>query len=151
MAYGNFKDLTKRTTSDKILQNKAFDFAKDPKYDGYQRGFSSMAYKFFDKKKLLAVVLKIRIFLIMNWRKNYIKQLLENLRKKKYKKAQSFLLCFIDISSQYALVIPLKDEKGIAITNAFQKILKQSNRKPNKIWVDKGSKKWYNSSMKIMI
>ena len=43
MAYGNFKDLTKRTTSDKILQNKAFDFAKDPKYDGYQRGLSSMA------------------------------------------------------------------------------------------------------------
>ena len=84
MAYGNFKDLTKRTTSDKILQNKAFDFAKDPKYDGYQRGLSSMAYKFFDKKKLLAGVLKIRIFLIMNWRKNYIKQLLENLRKKKY-------------------------------------------------------------------
>ena len=37
--------------------------------------------------------------------------------------------------------MPLKDEKGIAITNAFQKILKQSNRKPNKIWVDKGSKK----------
>ena len=147
MAYGNFKDLTKRTTSDKILQNKAFDFAKDPKYDGYQRGLSSMAYKCSDKKKLLAVVLKIRIFLIMNWRKNYIKQLLENLKKKrtiikkKYKKAQSFLLCFIDISSQYALVIPLKDEKGIAITNAFQKILKQSNCKPNKIWVDKGSKK----------
>ena len=84
MAYGNFKGLTKRATSDKILQNKAFDFAKDPKHDGYQRGLSSMAYKCFDKKKLLAVVLKIRIFLIMNWRKNYIKQLLENLKKKTY-------------------------------------------------------------------
>ena len=84
MAYEDFKDLNRSTFSDRVLRDKAFNVAKDPKYDGYQRGLSSMAYKFFDKKKLLAVVLKIRIFLIMNWRKNYIKQLLENLRKKKY-------------------------------------------------------------------
>ena len=50
-----------------------------------------------------------------------------------------FLLCVIDIYSKYAWVIPLKDKKGITITNAFQKILKESNCKPNKIWVDKGS------------
>ena len=84
MADEDFKDLKRSTFSDRVLRDKAFNVAKDPKYDGYQRGLSSMAYKFFDKKKLLAVVLKIRIFLIMNWRKNYIKQLLENLRKKKY-------------------------------------------------------------------
>ena len=84
MADEDFKDLNRSTFSDRVLRDKAFNVAKDPKYDGYQRGLSSMAYKFFDKKKLLAVVLKIRIFLIMNWRKNYIKQLLENLRKKKY-------------------------------------------------------------------
>ena len=58
-----------------------------------------------------------------------------------------FLLCVIDIYSKYACVIPLKDKKGITITNAFQKILKESNRKPNKIWVDKGSE-FYNKSMK---
>ena len=50
MAYGDFKDLTRRTTSDKILRDKAFIFAKNPKYDGCQRGFASMAYKSFDKK-----------------------------------------------------------------------------------------------------
>ena len=50
MAYGDFKDLTKRTAADKFLNNEAFNIAKDPKYDGYQRGLASMVYKFFDKK-----------------------------------------------------------------------------------------------------
>ena len=47
-----------------------------------------------------------------------------------------FLLCIIDIYSKYAWVIPLKDKKGTTITNAFQKMFDQTNRKPNKIWVD---------------
>ena len=50
MAYSKSKDLTKRTQSDKFLKDKAFKIASDPKYDGYQRGFASMVYKFFDKK-----------------------------------------------------------------------------------------------------
>ena len=50
MAYGYFKDLAKRTASDKVLKDKVFDIAKSPKYDGYQRGLASMVYKFFDKK-----------------------------------------------------------------------------------------------------
>ena len=50
MAYGDFKDLKRRTASDKILRDKAFNIAKNPKYDGYQRGIASMVYKFFDKK-----------------------------------------------------------------------------------------------------
>ena len=50
MAYGDFKDLVRRTASDKILRDKAFNIAKNPKYDGYQRGLASMVYKFFDKK-----------------------------------------------------------------------------------------------------
>ena len=58
-----------------------------------------------------------------------------------------FLLCVIDIFSKYAWVVPLKDKKGISIVNAFQIILKESKRKPNKIWVDKGSE-FYNSSFK---
>ena len=56
-------------------------------------------------------------------------------------------LCVIDIFSKYALAVPLKDKKGVSIANVFQKILKQSNRKPNKIWVDKGSE-FYNNSFK---
>ena len=50
MAYGNFKDLAKRKAADKVLRDKAFNIAKDPKYDGYQRGLASMVYKCFDKK-----------------------------------------------------------------------------------------------------
>ena len=46
-AYSDSKDLTKRTVADKILKNKTFDIAKDPKYDGYQRGLASMVYNFF--------------------------------------------------------------------------------------------------------
>ena len=57
----------------------------------------------------------------------------------KFNKGFRFLLCVIDIFSKYAWVVPLKDKKGITITNAFQKILKESNSKTNKIWVDKGS------------
>ena len=47
MAYGNFKDLTRRTASDKFLCNKALSIAKNPKYDGNQRGIASFIYKFF--------------------------------------------------------------------------------------------------------
>ena len=53
MVYGNFKDLKRRTASDKILIDKAFNIAKNPKYDGYQRGLASMFYNFFDKKSTL--------------------------------------------------------------------------------------------------
>ena len=57
----------------------------------------------------------------------------------KFNKEFRFLLCVINIYSKYALVSPLKDKKGIAIINAFQKILDKLNRKPNKILVDKSS------------
>ena len=50
MAYGDFKDLARRTASDKVLRDKAFNIAKNPKYDGYQRGLASMVYKFFHEK-----------------------------------------------------------------------------------------------------
>ena len=50
MAYGKSKDLVKRTQSDKVLRDKAFEIANDPKYDSYQRGLASMVYKIFDKK-----------------------------------------------------------------------------------------------------
>ena len=65
MAYGDFKDFIKRTPSDKISRDKAFNIAKNPKYDEYQHKLASMVYKIFDKK-LLAVVLKMRIFQTKN-------------------------------------------------------------------------------------
>ena len=73
----------------------------------------------------------------------------------KFNKGVRFLLCLIDIYSKYARVIPLKDKKGITITNVFQKTLKESNcrdvkskgRQSSKIWIDKGNK-FYNRSMK---
>ena len=50
MAYGKYKDLEKRTQSDKVLKDKAFEIASNPKYDGYQSGVAAMVYKFFYKK-----------------------------------------------------------------------------------------------------
>ena len=50
MAYGDFKDLPKRTAADKVLRDKVFKIASDQKYGGYQRGLASMVNKFFDKK-----------------------------------------------------------------------------------------------------
>ena len=65
----------------------------------------------------------------------------------KFNKRFRFLLCVIDIFSKCDWVLPLKAKKGVSIVNAFQNILKKSNRKPNKIWVDKGSE-FYNNSFK---
>ena len=68
----------------------------------------------------------------------------------KFNKGIRFLLCVIDIFSKCVWVVPLKDKKGITNVHAFQKILDDSTRKPNKIWVDKGSD-FYNSSFKKLL
>ena len=75
----------------------------------------------------------------------------------KKNKGIKYLLCAIDLFSKYAFAVPLKDKKGIIIVNAFNKILKQSNRKPNKIWVDQQGefynrvfKKWFSDNDIIM-
>ena len=57
MAYGDFKGLTRRTASDKVLRGKAFNIAKNLKCDGYQRGIASMVYKLFDKKPRVGVLI----------------------------------------------------------------------------------------------
>ena len=62
-------------------------------------------------------------------------------------KGIKYHLCAIDLYSKYAFVIPLKDKTGVSIVNAFNKIIKQSNRKPNKIWVDQGGE-FYNNVFK---
>ena len=187
MPYGDFKDLTTRTASDKILPSKAFNIAKNPKYDGFQRGLVSMVYKVFDKNtsatlersdtlatqnKLAGSGIKneniynnvlaeeLHRLIIRKFKKRKVQSLfIDNIWSahladmqliSKFDKGIHFLSFFIDIYSKYVWVIPLKDKKGTTITNSFQKILKESNRKPNQIRVDKGSG-FYNSSVKIWL
>ena len=171
-AYSDSKDLTKRTVADKILRDKAFNIAKDPKYDGYQRELASMVYKFFDKKSKGSGAKHVNTKLApqnQQLAEGLHKSIIRKFEKRKvhavfkdniwgadladmqllskYNKGIRFLLCVIDIFSEYAWVVPLKDKNGISIVMAFQIILKQSNRKPNKIWVDKGSE-FYNAFFK---
>ena len=149
-----------------MLRDKAFNIAKDQKYDRYQRGLASMIYKFFDKKtsgsgiknenifnKELAEELHKPIIGTFNKRKihspfidNILGADLADMQLiSKFNKGFRFLLCVIDICSKYAWVITSKDQKGTAILNAFQNIIDESNRKPNKICVDKGSEFYYRS------
>ena len=161
-AYADHKDLINRIKSGKVLRDKAYDIASNPEYDGYQRGLASMVYKFFDKKSIgsgtakpsslersssiLADELHKPIIKKFNKRKVY-SQFKDNIwgvdladmqSLSRKNKGIKYLLCAIDLYSKYAFVIPLKDKKGVSIVNAFNKIIKQSNRKPNKIWVDQG-------------
>ena len=82
-AYDEFKDFAKRTQSDNILRDKTFAIASNTKYDGYQKGLASMAYRFFDKN-LLEVVLKMKLYKINNLQMHLTNQLLENLKKEKF-------------------------------------------------------------------
>ena len=70
---------------------------------------------------------------------------MQSLSKKN--KGIKYLLCAIDLFSKYAFVVTLTDKKGTSITNAFNKIIKKSGKKPNKIWVDQGSE-FYNHDFK---
>ena len=75
MAYGDFEDFARRTVFDKILRDKAFNIAKNPKYDGYQRGLSSINSLI---KSLKVVVLIMKLNKVNNWLKNYTNQLLDS-------------------------------------------------------------------------
>ena len=79
MGYGYFKDLTRITASNKILRDKAFNIAKNQKYDGYQRDLASMVYKFFHKKTSGETVKNKKFF---------IKELADKLHKPIIKKIQ---------------------------------------------------------------
>ena len=142
MAYGDFKDLTKRTAADKVLRDKAFKIASNQKYDGYQRRLASMVYTFFDEKSQGSGLARNKENIQLA--NKLYKPIIRKLKKRnvhssfrdtiwgvdladmqllsKFNKGFRFLLCVIDIFSKYALVIPLKDKKGISIVNAFQKI-----------------------------
>ena len=168
MAYGKNKDLQKRTQSDKVLKGKAFTIVRNPKYDRCQRGLASMVYKFFNKKskgtgikneikqnQQLANELHKPIICRFKTSKVYSSfkdniwgvDLADMQLISKYNKGIRYLLCAIDLFSKYTFVVPLKDKKGTTIVNAFQKILSNSKRKPNEIWVDQGSE-FYNTHFK---
>ena len=82
MAYGKSKYLTKRTQSDKVLRDKTFKIASDPKYDGYQRGLAAMVYKFLIKNVVQVVLQQLNQ--IVNLQMNFINRLLENVRDEKF-------------------------------------------------------------------
>ena len=159
MAYGDFKDIAKRTAADKVLRDEAINIAKDPKYDGYQRGLASMVYKCFDKETAGSGIKSItqneqlaeelHKTIIRKFKKrNVYSAFKENIWSadradmqliSKFNKGFRFLLCVIDVFSKYTWDVPLKYKKVVIIINAFQSNLKDCNRKPDKIWVDKGS------------
>ena len=157
MAYGKSKDLVKRTQSDKVLKDKAFKIASDPKYDGYQRGLASMVYKFFDKKSSGSGIVNEPNYQLAN---ELHKPIIRKFKKRKvyssfrdniwgvdladmqllskFNKGNKYLLCAIELFSKYASVIPIKDKKGVSIVNGSQKIISEG-RETNKIWVDQSS------------
>ena len=120
--YGDFRDLVIRTAADKVLRDKAFHIAKDPKYDGHQRGLASMVYKFFDKqiagsgiksmpqneqlaeelhKPIIRKFKKIKVYSTFKGN-NWGAYLADMQFISKFNKRFRFLLCVIDIFSKYA-------------------------------------------------
>ena len=129
-----------------------------------------MVYKFFNKKSIGGTV-KSEIISNKELSKELYRQIIQKLKKRKVHSSFTdniwgadladvqlickfnkgrFLLWVIDIYSKYTWVIPLKDKKGIIITNAFENILDKSKHKQNKIWVDK-EREFYNRSMKLLL
>ena len=140
MADGDFKDLKRRTASDKVLRDKAFNIAKNPKYDGYQRGLASMVYKFFDKKSASLTDKSVSgsgVDIPLEFNEQLAEELHKPINKNfkkrtvylgfryniwgadladmqlisKFNKGFKFLLCVIDIFNKNPWVVPLKDKK----------------------------------------
>ena len=158
MTYGDFKDLKRRTQSDKVLKDKQFKVAANTRYNGYKRGLASLVYKFFDKKSKGGSILNEQ--LANELHKPIIKKFKKRKVNSSYKdniwgvdladmqlisktnKGIKYLLCLIDLFSKY----------GVSIVNTFPNILDNSvelhsKRKPNKIWVDQGIE-FYNNVFK---
>ena len=132
-AYSDFKDIKNRTAADKILRDKTYKIAKDPKYYDSQRALAGMVNRFFDKKlkgigvkstpqkEQLADELHKPIIRKFKKRKVYstfkdniwAADLADMQLISKFNKGFKFLLCVIDIYSKYAWVVPLKDKKEV--------------------------------------
>ena len=146
-------------TSKRIsLRNKAFEIARNPKYDGHRRGLVSMVYRFFDKKSKGSGIKSMPNQQLANELRNPI--IKKNRKRRVYSsfkdniwgvdladiqlisqcnKRIRHLLWAIDLVSKYAWVVPLKDKKGITIFNTFQNISDSWKGKPSKIWADQDS------------
>ena len=168
MACNKFKSLEKRTPSDIVLKNKALKIASNPKYNGYKRVLASMVYKFFDKKSKGAGLKENQGNFLQNSQlgEELHKAIVRKFKKRKpysafkdniwaadladmqliskFNKGFKFLLHLIDIYSKHALVVSLKDKKGVSTVNPFQSIFKKSDRKANETWVDQGSELYNN-------
>ena len=142
MAYGDFQDIAKRTDFDRILRNKAFNIAKNPKYDGYQTELASMVHKFFDKKSKGGGA-NIPSEFNEQWAKELHKPTNRKFKKRKvysgfkdniwavdladmqlkskFNKRFRSLLCVIDIYSKYSWVVLLKVKKVLILLMLFKK------------------------------
>ena len=169
MAYSKYKDLNKRTQSDNVLRDKAFEIVSKSKFCGYQRDLASMVYKFFDKtskgkdvnfvsnqqpanelhKPIIRKFKRRKVHSSFNdkiWGADLVDMQLIS----KYNKGIRYFLCVIDLVSKYAWTVPLKDKNVITIVNAFQSILDSSKRKPNKIRIDECSEFYHSFFKKIV-
>ena len=146
-------------TSKRIsLRNKAFEIARNPKYDGHRRGLVSLVYRLFDKKSKGSGIKSMPNQQLANELRNPI--IKKNRKRRVYSsfkdniwgvdladiqlisqcnKRIRHLLWAINLVSKYAWVVPLKDKKGITIFNTFQNISDSWKRKPSKIRADQGS------------
>ena len=125
------------------MRGKAFEIARNPRYDGYQRGLDSVVYKFFDKKSTESgikteinqnqqlanelykpIIRKLKTRKVYFWFKDNIWNIALDVMQliSKYNEGIRILLCAIDLLSNYELVVPSKDKKGVSIVNAFEKI-----------------------------
>ena len=148
-AYEDFKDLARRAASDKVFRDKAFNIAKSPKYDGYQRGLAFMVYKFFDKNSKGRGVANKEIkqnrrsLATLQLDEELHKPIIRNFQKRtvysgfkentwgsdlpdmqllsKFNLGFRFLLCIIDIFSKYAWVAPLKNKIVLVLLMLFKK------------------------------
>ena len=148
--------MAKRTRSDKVLREKTFEIAGKSKIWWLSKRTSLDGMQFFGKKSKIkqnqqlanelhkSVVRKFkRRGVCFSFTSNISGggvggvDLADMQLISKYNKGIRYVLCAIDVFSKYVWVVPIKDKKGVIIVNAFQKILDSSERKPNKIWVDK--------------
>ena len=149
-AYADHKDLINRTEADKVLRDKAYDIASNPEYDGYQRGLASMVYKFFDKKSTAEPSsLKRMGSAIARDSSSILADEVHKYIVKKFNKREVYSqfkdnIWGVDLADMQSLK---KDKNGISIVNAFNKIIKQSGKKTNKIWVDQRGE-FYNNVFK---
>ena len=145
-----------------IARNDTNDINKFHINDGYQRALASMVFTFFDKKTGSGI--SVNEQLAEELHKPVTKKFKRRIVYAKYKdniwtsdlaemeslssknKNVKCLLCFIDVFTKYAWIKPLKDKKSKTVPNTFIEIVNEYNRKPNKLWVDKG-RGFYNKLM----